>query len=58
MEPLEVKFTRPVWESDNGTTRGSFFIPIQSTSSLGFYRTWLSARPRFCLRRRNVNGLE
>jgi hypothetical protein len=25
MEPPEVKFTRPVWESGNGTTRGFFF---------------------------------
>jgi len=28
MEPLGVKFTRPVWESGNGTTRGSVLLPI------------------------------
>ena len=28
MEPLGVKFTRPVWESGNGTTRGSFLLPL------------------------------
>jgi hypothetical protein len=57
MEPLEVKFTRPVWESGNGTTRGSFFPPIRNPP-VACYGISLSPRRQSRLRRRDISGLE